>query len=147
MTDNPSDKALHFEARKIAMRHTKDGLVISFVVHPNEMPTPVVQALLGTRYMVALAEIGDDDQPQYATGVDPKTSGQRAVASANMLCREPKFQHWLMQRGYALDATEEGAIDALYVYLGISSRSQLMTNEEARRRYWELADEFKARTL
>lgn len=143
MTD-PRDKALSFEARKIAMRHTKDGLVLSFAVHPNDLPTPVVQSLLGTRYMIALVEIGDDDQPVFATGVDPKTTGQKAVASSGMLCEQPKFQQWLMGQGYAVEASEQGAIEGLYVYLGISSRSQLATNEEARRRYWELVDLFRA---
>ncbi len=142
---NPSEKALSFEARKIAFRHTKDGHVISFAIHPDETPIPVMQSFIGTRYMVALVEIGDDDQPVHATGVDPKTTGHKAVASANLLCKEPKFQRWLYDQGYGLDVSEDGAVDGLYAFLGIGSRSQLMTDEDARRRWFALVDEFKAR--
>lgn len=137
-------KALNFEAVKVSMRHTKDGLVLGFAVHPNDLPTPVVQAFLGTRYMVALVEIGDDDQPKHATGVDPKTTGERAVASAGMLCREEKFQEWMHREGYALEISEQAAIDGLYVVLGISSRSQLETNDRAREAFWRLTDDFRA---
>lgn len=50
----------HFEAKKHAYRQTQDGIVVSFVVHPNDVSTAMAVAPLGTRYMVAFAEIGDD---------------------------------------------------------------------------------------
>lgn len=53
----------HFEAKKHAYRQTQDGVVISFVVHPNDLNAALAVAPLGTRYMVAVAEIGDDEQP------------------------------------------------------------------------------------
>ena len=53
----------HFEAKKHAYRQTQDGVVISFVVHPNDLNAALAVAPLGTRYMVAVAQIGDDDQP------------------------------------------------------------------------------------
>lgn len=62
MTDSPI-LAIHCEARKIAYRQTRDGLVVSFVIHPNDMPDTLATAPLGQRYMLALAAIGDDEQP------------------------------------------------------------------------------------
>lgn len=53
----------HFEAKKHAYRQTQDGVVISFVVHPNDVNTEIAMAALGTRFMVAIAEIGDDEKP------------------------------------------------------------------------------------
>lgn len=53
----------HFEAKKHAYRQTQDGIVVSFVVHPNDISSALAVAPLGTRYMVAFAEIGDDGKP------------------------------------------------------------------------------------
>jgi len=55
--------SMHCEARKIAYRQSKDGLVVSFVIHPNDMPDALAVAPLGQRYMLALAAIGDDEKP------------------------------------------------------------------------------------
>lgn len=53
----------NFEAKKHAYRQTQDGVVISFVVHPNDVSAAIATAPLGTRYMVGFAEIGDDEKP------------------------------------------------------------------------------------
>lgn len=55
--------AMDCEVRKIAYRQSKDGMVVAFVVHPNDMPDALATAELGTRYRMALVEIGDDEQP------------------------------------------------------------------------------------
>ena len=59
--------SFHVEAKKIAYRQSKDGLVISFVVHPSDMPDALAVAPLGQRYMLALAAIGDDEKPVATT--------------------------------------------------------------------------------
>ena len=58
--------AVHCEARKVSYRQTKEGLVVAFVIHPNDMPDTLATAPLGQRYMLALAAIGDDEQPVQA---------------------------------------------------------------------------------
>jgi hypothetical protein len=55
--------SFHVEAKKIAYRQSRDGLVVSFVIHPNDMPDALAVAPLGQRYMLALAAIGDDEKP------------------------------------------------------------------------------------
>jgi hypothetical protein len=55
--------SFHVEAKKIAYRQSRDGLVVSFVIHPNDMPDALAVAPLGQRYMLALAAIGDDERP------------------------------------------------------------------------------------
>lgn len=52
-----------FEAKKHAYRQTQDGIVVSFVIHPNDVDAVFAVAPLGTRYMVGFAEIGEDDKP------------------------------------------------------------------------------------
>jgi len=70
-----------FEAKKHAYRQTQDGIVVSFVIHPNDMPEHLALAPLGTRFGVAVAEIGDDEQPITAQGT-PRVDGQSDRASA-----------------------------------------------------------------
>ncbi len=55
--------AFHVEAKLHAFRKTQDGVVVSFVVSPIDMPQQLALDPLGTRYMLALAAIGDDEQP------------------------------------------------------------------------------------
>jgi hypothetical protein len=59
------------EVKKIAYRQTKDGVVISFLVHPNEVVDTVAVAPLGTRYVAALVEIGDNEEPVSHEGPAP----------------------------------------------------------------------------
>lgn len=52
------------EAKKDGLRQTQDGLwKLTLTIHPNDFPQAIAMALPGTRYMVAFAEIGDDEQP------------------------------------------------------------------------------------
>ena len=56
--------AVHCEAKKHAYRQTQDGVVVSFVLHPQEVPDGLTLAPLGTRFMVALVAIDDNEQPK-----------------------------------------------------------------------------------
>jgi hypothetical protein len=62
-------------------RRTQDGVVVSFVLHPAEVPQALALDPLGTRYMLALAAIGDDEEPipQPGKEVVPDT-GQHTVS-------------------------------------------------------------------
>ena len=71
------NSASHCEAKLHAFRKTQDGIVVAFVLHPNEVPESVQLAPLGTRYMLALVEIGDDEQPKH------KGSTAEAVPTAH----------------------------------------------------------------
>ena len=77
----------HFEAKKHAYRQTQDGVVISFVVHPNDLNAALAVAPLGTRYMVAVAQIGDDDQPVppgvKSAGMDSSSIHERSLEVAD----------------------------------------------------------------
>lgn len=75
---NIRDNAMHCEAKKHAFRQTQDGVVVSFVLHPQEVPSGLTLAALGTRYMLALVEIGDNDQPVAGAGSRPAS---RSIAN------------------------------------------------------------------
>lgn len=68
----------HFEAIKIGYRQSKDGMVVSFAIHPNDVPGILASAKLGTRYMIGWAQIGDDEQ----TGGVPPGRNQSAAGAA-----------------------------------------------------------------
>jgi hypothetical protein len=71
--------ATHCEARKTAYRQTKEGVVVSFVIHPNDVPDSVALAQLGTRYLLALVEIGDDEQPITHSPATAESSRESAA--------------------------------------------------------------------
>jgi hypothetical protein len=56
--------ALSCEAKKHAYRQTQDGVVVSFVLHPQEVPDGLAISALGTRYMLALVEVDENEQPK-----------------------------------------------------------------------------------
>ena len=49
------------EAIKYALRQSRDGTVISFVVQPADLPPELTLAKIGTRVLLAVAEINDDE--------------------------------------------------------------------------------------
>jgi len=144
--------AVHCEVRKVAYRQSKDGLVVSFVVHPDEMPPSLATAPLGQRYMLALAAIGDDEQivpvehtapaarsapPDRAeagkTRYVAQTPQEQAVTRAAMLPKDRRFREWLTEYTGWLsgEMTEEEAAWSIRHECGVDSRRELATDAGA----------------
>ena len=134
----PRDAAIHFEAVKVSTRQNKDGTYITLAIHPSEVPVDLIAAPVGLRYVVAMVQTNDHGEP--VKGADAE-AGDRAVQSAAMLCRNPKFQQWMAKQGLAFDVSELGCADALRVACNIQSRSELKDNRHARK----LLDDLKER--
>lgn len=142
--------ASHCEAVKLSYRQTKDGLVVSFAIHPNDMPDDLATAALGTRYMLALAKIGDDETPvagsQPTKSDKPGDLGQAPPAAkerqrwdemipskrAAILCNDPIFQEWIAIRNGNRyepaeneDVRKNDAASYLRLECGIHSRAEL----------------------
>jgi hypothetical protein len=77
IADEARDNALHCEMVKYAYRQTKDGVVVSFVVHPNDVPRDLSMSAIGSRWMVALVQLGDDELPITPTA---KETSKHSVA-------------------------------------------------------------------
>lgn len=88
------------EVRKIAYRQSKDGMVLSLLVHNDDMTPELASAPLGTRYAVALVEIGDDEHPIERNKQNP------LVQRAGILCNEILFQTFIEEE-FPLDWDEE----------------------------------------
>jgi len=131
------DIAESFEAKKYAYRQTKDGMVLSFVLHPDDVPKEMATAPIGQRYMIACAQIDDHENP-----IRPRatTDAEKALARANLICRDETYIQWVPMNYYqwhVVDQTledEEYAAQVIRSISGIESRSELKTNPEARER-------------
>ncbi len=154
----------HFEAIKYALRQSKDGYVVSFVVHPDDVPDDLSKSKIGTRYMVAFAEIGDDDKPApvaqrlepsahngLAAGSNPagRTKERKPFTSlplsqqAALRCQDKRFQEWLISTTPGLTGCDiQGAADIVRGKCGIHSRSQLDTDNRAAERWKSLDESF-----
>lgn len=126
--------AFHVEAKLHAFRKTQDGVVVSFVVSPIDMPQALALDPLGTRYMLALCAIGDDERPipnptrhlpapvvgdrSGATAGETaskfKSPGERSVIRAALLPRDERFRAWAAQPGFR-PMTEEQAEDFIRI--------------------------------
>lgn len=138
--DNPRDAALHFEAVKVSMRQDSKGSYITLVIHPDQTPVDLFKAHPGSRFMVAMVALNDDDTPVKNKET---TEAERAVQSAGMLCRNIQFQRWLNQNGLTLGISEDDAIAGLKYVCQIESRAELKTNPEALHRFQDLRQRFE----
>ena len=119
------------------MTQSSDGIVLKLGIHPDDLSDKLFSDYVGSRYMVAMAKIMDDEQPE-PTRDDIK----RIKDSCCALCREPKFQAWLL-RDQGVDVNENNAVSYLREQLGISSRSELDTNSIARAAFIDIREEFQ----
>lgn len=117
--------AIPVEVKKHSYRQTKDGIVISFVMHPNDVSPELAASALGTRYMAALVEIGDDEQPVEK----PKRAwADLGVGEqAGIRCSEQAFRNYLreaMKLPNPLQDADECAY-ALRSMFGVRSRKDI----------------------
>lgn len=149
--------AIHFEAKKHAYRQTQDGIVVSFVIHPDDVNADFAVAALGTRYMVALAKIGDDEQvepikPQKVSApANDKPADFHGVPSEperkrwhelslpqqiGIRCNDPRFIAWLG------NSSADGAAKSVRVQCAVTSRAEIQPGTEAARLWAQLESDF-----
>lgn len=61
------------DAIKIAYRQSKDGFVVSFAIHPNEMPADLANADIGSQWQLKLVPL-DEHGNAEVTGEAPEPS-------------------------------------------------------------------------
>lgn len=137
--DSLKDLTSRFEAVKVAMNQDKNGHILKLAVHPSDTPEDIMRDLVGTRYLVVLVRLGEDDQPVPAKSAK---DGANIVKMAGMLCADTRFQTWLHQNELAEDISEDAAVNAVRDHCGVKSRSELRLNLDGQRRFLALRDEF-----
>lgn len=120
--------ALQFEARKVALKQDRTGYVLTLSLHPDEIPEELFRDFVGTRYGCAMVRIQDDESP---------TPYKNRVQQAGMLCREKQFQEWI-----GADHEDEAA-ELLCERCGVTSRSELNGNPQAKALFDELIKDYE----
>jgi hypothetical protein len=128
-----------FEAKKVALKQTKDGYVMNLAIHPDEIPDEIVKDFVGARYMVVMVRLADNEEPLNRE----EFAGAQMVKLAGMLCREKEFWEYLHEIGQLFEMTERDCVEWLTGYLKISSRADIKTNRVAQDELKELYTEYK----
>lgn len=134
------DMAMGFEGKKISMRQDGKGTYITISIQPNDVPVDLLSQPVGARYQIAMVLLDDHDRPVKPRDME---EGDKAVQSAAMLCRNPKFQKWMDKMGLAIMATEDACADGVRAYCSIESRSDLKTDRRGRELFHELRNRFE----
>jgi hypothetical protein len=137
----PNPSPIQFEAVKAALKQSKDGYVLTLAVHPDDLPDDLMRDFVGSRYVVVMVRLGDDEQPMNRENEFP---GDFAVKMAGILCRDPDFWEWLHKKEWLMEKNEKACAEWLISYLDIESRKELKTNIEARDLFVRLKTSFDA---
>ena len=128
-----------FEAKKVALKQTKDGYVMNLAIHPDEIPDEIVKDFVGARYMVVMVRLADNEEPLNRE----EFAGAQMVKLAGMLCREKEFWEYLHESGQLFEMTEPACVEWLTGYLKINSRADIKVNRLAQDELKELYTEYK----
>lgn len=132
---------IQFESVKAGLRQSKDGYMLTLSVHPNDIPDDLVKDFVGSRYMVVMVRLGDDETPMNREHAFP---GDHAVKMAGILCRDPEFWDWLYENEWLQQKNETACVEWLTDFLGIESRKELKTNSEARELFNNIRKKFES---
>lgn len=131
---------IQFEGVKLGLRQSKDGYNLSLAVHPDDIPDELVRDFVGSRYMIVMVRLGDDEQPINRENEFP---GDTAVKMAGMLCRDEQFWEYINDISDATPVTEAECAAWLCGYIGIESRKELKTDSGARDLFNQLKKGFE----
>jgi hypothetical protein len=132
--------AVHFEAKKTGFGQAQDGWSLTLRIQHDDVPAAVRDAKKGTRYVVALVEIGDDELPV----VGKKSRAQMA----GILCNDPAFHAFLAggrcpPRLLGVTIDTNTAAMAVREICEVESRADLDRDEFAAEQWDALYTEFR----
>ena len=130
------DAAVNFEAVKISMSQDRNGITLRLSLHPNECPPSLHTDWVGSRYMVAMVKLNDQEEPVVP---EQEREIKKMISSAGMLCRNEDFGIFIG----AEDNTEESIANTMRAKLEIQSRTDLRNNSEAREKFKNLTEGFE----
>jgi hypothetical protein len=136
MTTSHSDP-IQFEGVKTGLRQSKDGYLLSLAVHPDDLPDDLMRDFVGSRYMVVMVRLNDEEKPYERKKHNPD------VASAGMLCRDKQFWAFVDFEFGEVISSEDECAEWMKDCLGIDSRSELKTDELAQKKFSHLKKEYE----
>lgn len=132
-TSDVRENAMHFEAVKVSMSQNKDGVMLRLAVHPNDCPPELHTDWVGSRYVVAMVKLNDQDEPDER---EEQRRIERLISACGLLCRNEDFWSFLMV------GNEEEAVNEIRERCGIKSRTEFRDNVGARNKFEEIREEF-----
>ena len=79
---------MNFEAVKVSMSQNKEGVILRLSVHPNDCPPDLHTDWVGSRYVVAMVKLNDQDEIETR---EQEQAIQRLISSCGLLCRDQTF--------------------------------------------------------
>lgn len=161
IADNARNQAISLEAKKdtLSQRQSNDWK-ISFTVQSIDMDPRLTQAPMGTRFAMVLVEIGDDELPvQKETRTAPRQDPPKVpqpdgakrnwkdlqpAAQAGIRCEEPTFAAYLKENFKDDWHEAQDAAECVRLICGVTSRSELGTNQKARVLWHQLDTTYQA---
>jgi len=128
-----------FEAKKVALKQTKDGYAMTLAIHPDDLPDEIMRDFVGARYMVVMVRLNDNEEPLNRE----EFAGAQMVKLAGMLCRDKDFWEFLHEEGSLFQKTEAECVEWMQNYLVVSSRSEIKTNPAAQQALKDIYGEYK----
>lgn len=158
--DEARANALPCEMVKYALRQTKDGIVVSFVVHPNDIPAALQTSAIGSRWIAALVQIGDDEKPIQqisAEAAQPRQIDSKRTAGdkrnwnelqpqqqAGIRCAEATFVAFLKETRSDDWHESQDAAECVRLICGVTSRAMIGVNQKARMIWHQLDSAYQA---
>lgn len=163
--------ATNCEAKKHGYRQTQDGVVVSFVLHPQQVPETLAIAPLGTRYVLALVEVDDNEEPKGGEAAEqrhvdtaprsPTPAGGAHKSwdelspqqQAGILCNEPPFYSYIYnncchpsihQSVDDASTMQEAAAIIVREYCGVGSRKDIRRGHVSGVHWDDLVSRYRA---
>lgn len=152
IADEARANSISCEMVKYAYRQTKDGVVVSFVVHPNDVPAELSTAHIGARYMVALVQIGDDETPvpkeppvvEAPNGKAQQWKDCTPSKQAGIRCAEPIFWAFVKEEFKTPCGNPDMAAAFVRAHCKVNSRAHFNSNPAAKAVWQSLDSQFQA---
>ena len=141
--------AMQFEAKKHELRQLQNGeWKITFSIHPNEMPDPIMRATMGTRYQLVAVELDDDETPvvhEEQNGKQRRRWGDlKPSQQAGIRCDDEAFRRFLeVEVCGTLLPSSFNVADAVRSICGVTSRRQFDDPGLAQIKWAELDHNFQ----
>lgn len=133
-------ETIQFEGIKTGLKQSKDGYILTVAVHPDDLPDNLMKDFIGSRYMVVMVRIGDDEKPVNRENF---MKNDPSVSMAGMLCRSSDFWDYVSLTTDDIVSSEGECAEWMKYYFDIESRADFKTNQEARAKFLKFKQGFE----
>jgi hypothetical protein len=151
--------AVHMEVKKDGLQQRQSGdWVLRLTVQATDMPMEIMQASMGQRYIAVLVAVDDNEEPKKPTSA-PEPAGPESekpikavrvwsslppASQAAIIGSEAMFWSFVKERFQPCQISDaEEAAEFIRAHCGIDTRKQLATNTHARKRFEDLAADYR----